>query len=389
MGLVMNLAVKRAIGLMSGTSADGVDAAIIETDGVSILARGPYEFVAYNASEQSLLQEQMREMAGLSHGGTSELAARRAIVDRVSPLVTARHIDAVRRLMSVSGFGPMDIDVIGFHGQTLFHDAAQHVTLQAGSGPELACALGMPVVHELRQSDLQAGGQGAPLVPVYHQALATEAGLELPVVIVNIGGVANVTYIGPSGDGAGSNELLAFDTGPGNGLLNDWVFGKCGEPMDAGGAYARRGAVDERIVADFLEGAYFKKAPPKSLDRHEFSTDALRAVTAAGLTLEDGAATLVEMTVRSIAVAEAYMAARPKRWVVVGGGAKNEHMMQRLAAVVSAPVCGADEFGWQGNFVEAEAFGFLAVRHLAGLPLTFPGTTGVMAPQVGGQLAEV
>lgn len=362
--------VKRAIGLMSGTSADGVDAALIETDGEKIISTGPYEFVEYTQNERAEILSKMKQtIAAPDHN------ARKQLGNELAPLITQRHGQAVEALIKKANLKNTDIDVIGFHGQTLYHDPATQFTLQAGDAQALAKQLSRPVVYDFRSNDMAHGGQGAPLVPVYHRALAAKSHLTLPVAIVNIGGIANVTYIGNDG------ELLAFDTGPGNVLIDEWVGKKTGERMDRDGAYAGAGTINQLALKTFMTHPYFKAQPPKSLDRYDFSDDLVQQ-----LSLEDGAATLTEFTVSAIGQALEFMPAPPKNWVIVGGGAKNPYLMQRLAEFLDVPVESGDKLGWHVGYVEAEAFGFLAVRHLRGLPLTFPGTTGVREAVIGGEI---
>ncbi len=362
---------KIAIGLMSGTSADGVDAALIETDGKTIFSTGPYEFVEYTQSERTQILDKMQEVIA-----APDHAMRERLGKDIAPLISQRHKLAVERLIEKANLTSSDIDVIGFHGQTLYHEPKTQFTLQAGGAQSLAQALSLRVVYDFRTHDMTRGGQGAPLVPVYHRALAAKSNLALPIAVVNIGGVANVTYIDTN------EELLAFDTGPGNVLIDEWVGKKTGGRMDVDGAYARAGAILKPAVETFMAHPFFKATPPKSLDRYEFGDDLVQ-----GLSLQDGAATLVEFTVRSIASALDSMPVKPYRWVIVGGGAKNSYLMQRLGELIEAPVETGDDLGWQGGYVEAEAFGFLAARHLEGLPLTYPGTTGVNEPTTGGKIA--
>ncbi len=362
---------QRAIGLMSGTSGDGVDAALIETDGENIRSKGPYHFVEYSAVERAAILAHMQAVKEAPDHKT-----RLALGAEISSLVTDRHYEAVTGLLSVAGLESASIDVIGFHGQTLYHDPCSAFTLQVGDAGRLASELGIRVVYDMRGLDMAAGGEGAPLVPVYHRALVRSAGLALPVAVVNIGGVANVTYAG-AGD-----ELLAFDTGPGNVLIDEWVGQKTGRRFDDRGGLAGAGVIDETALSLLMSSPYLTQQPPKSLDRYDFSFDAVEA-----LSVEDGAATLVEFTARSIIEARHFMEASPRVYVIVGGGVRNDFLMQRLSALSDVPVLSGAELGWAPGYVEAEAFGFLAVRHLYQLPLTFPGTTGVKAPQTGGRLA--
>lgn len=374
----MNVRKKRAIGLMSGTSADGVDAALIETDGEHVFSTGPFAFVEYSGNERAAILATMKQVKA-----AKSLAARRRVATEISSVVTGCHGQAVEDLLAKAKLAAEDVDVVGFHGQTLFHDPSSAFTLQAGDGAALARGVGIPVVYDFRSQDMRMGGQGAPLVPVYHQALvASASAISLPVAVVNIGGVANVTYVAMQAMGA-NEGLMAFDCGPGNVLIDEWIAQKTGERMDVDGAYAAKGVVDEALVARFLSQDFFKALPPKSLDRYDFPVS-----FAAEMGLEDGAATLLAMTVGGIAQSRRFMDRAPSCWIIVGGGAKNCELMRRLAEVIDEPVCPASDFGWMGGYTEAEAFGFLAVRHLNGLPLTFPGTTGVGSAMVGGQLVD-
>ena len=363
---------KLALGLMSGTSLDGVDAALIRTDGTKVLERLGGICRAYERAERATLMEALAIMRSGSFDGMSEKARRLA-----EPVILNSHLEAIEQLLGETKTSIDQVDVIGFHGQTLFHDAAKGQTLQADDGAALAGRLNCDVVYDFRSQDVDAGGEGAPLVPVYHKALAEFSGLELPVVVVNIGGVANVTFIG------GDDELLAFDTGPGNAMMDDWVRGFNAGDFDEGGRIAAKGVVSEAHVTAFLEHKYFSAPPPRSLDRNDFPIDQI-----CGLSLEDGTATLLEISARTIAGAANWFSNKPLQWIVVGGGGENEMLMQRLAELIDVPLRKATELGWDGQFVEAEAFGYMAVRHLLGLPLTFPGTTGVKAPLTGGLLVN-
>jgi anhydro-N-acetylmuramic acid kinase len=263
---------------------------------------------------------------------------------------------------------------VGFHGQTVFHAPERRLTVQIGDGKALAKRLGRPVVFDLRAADVAAGGQGAPLVPIYHRALAARAGLRGTIAIVNIGGVANVTRIGMDG------SLIAGDTGPGNALIDDFVRARTGAAMDLEGTLAAKGRVDDGALSAMLANPWFDRPMPKSLDRDAFAIDAV-----AGLSTEDGAATLTAFTSRTI-VKGIVIAGGAERVVVAGGGTHNPFLMQRLAVDAGLPVVSAAALGWSPDFLEAEAFAYLAARSLAGLPLTFPGTTGVPAPTTGGVL---
>lgn len=360
-----------ALGLMSGTSMDGVDVALIETDGRTVARFGPLAERPFTAGERALLYRALEESQGLRERG-----ARPARLSAAEAMITEAYSQAIAEFQRAH---PGErIDVIGVHGQTVLHRPAERLTVQLLDAGALARQFALPVVHDLRGADVAAGGQGAPLVPVYHQALVRAAGLGMPVAVLNLGGVANVTWIGPDG------ALIAFDTGPGNALLDDWALSRTGEAMDRDGGLAARGHVDAGALAALESrlAAYLGQTPPKSLDRLDLSTgDALD-----GLSAEDGAATLAAFTARCIARTLDHLPAPPKSWIVSGGGAHNPALMRALDAALPGDVRSADSLGWRADFIEAQAFAFLAVRSLHELPITFPGTTGVPAPLTGGLL---
>ena len=349
-----------AIGLMSGTSGDGIDAALLKTDGTRIVETGPGIGEAYDPAFRTRLKS--------AYGSWDPPAG-------LERELTERHAAAVQRLIGQAGMNPGEIGVVGFHGQTILHEPERHRTRQIGDGALLAKLTGIPVVNDFRSADMAAGGEGAPFAPVYHRALA--GGLEKPVAVLNIGGVSNVTWIG---DG---DALIAFDTGPGNALIDDWALRHTGEPVDRDGALAKSGRVDEAAVAKFLENPYFNRSAPKSLDRDAFKGFSLSDVGAA-----DGAATLTAITAASIAASVAQLPLPPKRWLVCGGGRHNPVLMAALRARLGA-VDPIEAVGWDGDLIEAQAFAFMAVRALNGLPLSFPGTTGVKQPTPGGVLHRV
>jgi anhydro-N-acetylmuramic acid kinase len=362
--------VMRAIGLMSGTSLDGLDIALIETDGEGHVRRYPGHGVAYPEAFRERLRQALGEAARLTRRD-----ARTALLTEVEGELTQRHAEALLRFMGDRMLQPAAIDVIGFHGQTVLHRPADRLTIQLGDGPALARATGIDVVYDLRAADVAAGGQGAPLVPVYHRALAGKVA-ERPIVFLNIGGVANVTWIGRDG------ALLAFDTGPGNALIDDWMLKCTGAAVDRDGAAARSGRVAGAVVQEALMHPYFSRLPPKSLDRQAFQ----------GLSLdnagtEDGAATLTAVTVECIARAREHFPEQPALWVVCGGGRRNRTLMEMLAARVENAVAPAEALQLDGDSMEAEAWAYLAVRALKGLALSYPGTTGVSAPMTGGVVA--
>jgi anhydro-N-acetylmuramic acid kinase len=292
--------------------------------------------------------------------------------------VTMAHAEAVAAFVAQHRMTPEDIDIVGFHGQTVLHRPEKRLTVQIGDAAVLARTIHIPVMHDFRGADVAAGGQGAPFVPVYHRALAQSLGREGPIAVVNIGGVSNITYI----DGA--DMLIACDTGPGNALLDDHMFRTMNLPIDCEGRFAAQGRADENWVARAIELPFFSRQPPKSLDRNDFASLKLGDMPPA-----DGAATLTAFTAAAIARIVALLPKRPKSWIVCGGGARNHTMMRMLRErVAPATVEAAETLGWASDAIEAQAFGFLAARGLKGLPLSYPATTGVPMPMTGGIIAR-
>ena len=360
----------RAIGLMSGTSMDGIDVALVETDGEDSIKRGAAASFPYPPEFRSLLAQALADAMGMT-----DRQARPGCLADVERQLTERHADAVLRFMGDHMLQPMAVDVIGFHGQTVLHNPSRGLTVQLGDGAWLARKTGVQVVYDLRAADVASGGQGAPLVPIYHRALTARLP-QRPVAFLNIGGVANVTWIGRRA------ELLAFDIGPGNAMIDDWMQKRCGVPRDEAGQFAATGRVHDDYVTQYLRHSYFGDPPPKSLDRNAFLLDLIE-----GLSNEDAAATLTALAAAGVASARAHFPEQPAVWIVGGGGRKNRTLMSMIAANVENAVVPAEAINVDGDSLEAEAWAYLAVRSLKGLPITFPGTTGVAKPLTGGVVA--
>ncbi|PZU07587.1 anhydro-N-acetylmuramic acid kinase [Sphingomonas sp.] len=356
-----------AIGLMSGTSLDGVDAALIETDGHGHVR--PIAFVGddYSTEERAAIRRAVQRALEMEHPAEDRL------IRTAEVMLTARHADAVERLLERAGLSADAIGVVGFHGQTIAHRPDRGWTWQIGDGAALAERVGISVVDQLRIADVAAGGQGAPLLPVYHRALC--AALPKPVAVLNLGGVGNLTFIG------GGDELIAFDTGPANGLVNQWVENDTGAPFDAGGALAAAGRVDGGVLATMLDNPWFALPAPKSLDRHDFTDRA-----AIGLGLEDGAATLTRFTAETVALALRLLPEAPRRMIVAGGGRHNPTLMAMIGEACGLAPEPIETLGWNGDATEAEGFAYMAVRSLRGLPISFPGTTGAPRALTGGTI---
>ena len=368
------MGVVRAIGLMSGTSLDGVDVALIETDGVRIAGFGPVGYRPYSDDERALLRQALQEAPALS-----DRTARPGVLAEAEAFVTRVHAETVEAFLEAENIDRADVAVVGFHGQTVLHRPAARLTVQIGDGEALARRLGITVAYDFRAADVAQGGQGAPLVPVFHQALARDLKRPHPVAVLNIGGVANVTWV----DGG---DPVACDTGPGNALIDDFMRARTGAPLDRDGDEAARGKVDEEFVARVLAHAFFDQPCPKSLDRNAF---AFANIGLPDFTVANGAATLSALTAASVARVVPRLPEPPRSWIVAGGGARNPTLMKMLAQrLAPATVETADAVGWSSQSIEAQAFAYLAVRTQRSLPITFPGTTGVQQPMTGGVVAK-
>jgi anhydro-N-acetylmuramic acid kinase len=362
-----------ALGLMSGTSLDGIDVALIETDGERVTRFGPVGYRVYVEGERDLLRRALAAATALT-----DRAARPDVLAEAEALVTDAHARTVEDFLGTHGIDRKDVAVIGFHGQTVLHRPQRRLTVQIGDGAALAERIGVPVVYDLRAADVAAGGQGAPLVPVFHRALVENLQKPHPLAVLNIGGVANVTYI----DGT---DLIACDTGPGNALIDDFMMAKSGAACDRDGVTAARGRIDEPWLAAALTQPFFAAPPPKSLDRNAFAS-----LDASGLSLDDGAATLTALTAVAVGAVVPLLPRAPRAWIVAGGGARNATMMRMLGErLAPATVEAAQTLGWASDAIEAQAFAFLAVRSLNRLPITFPGTTGAPRPMTGGVLTGI
>ncbi|WP_372603628.1 anhydro-N-acetylmuramic acid kinase [Actibacterium sp.] len=355
-----------ALGTMSGTSLDGVDAAVVMTDGHSILSFGDVAYRPYSEPERAVLRAALGRWPG-----DDGVEAAAEVVELAHAAVLARFRDA---------------GLIGFHGQTLAHDPHGRGTHQAGDGRVLAQALGVPVVWDFRSSDVEMGGQGAPLAPFFHFACAKWINASAPVVFVNLGGVGNITWVDPAKDRPeAEGALLAFDTGPANAPLNDLMQARCGLALDEGGELAATGVPDEAVISEVLAGPYFMRIPPKSLDRNDFPDLANRV---AHLSDADAAATLTALAVAAVARGLEHCPSPPERLLVTGGGRLNPLMMEMLIERCGIPAVQVEEVGLNGDMLEAQAFAYLAVRVLRGLPTSCPSTTGVAAAVGGGRVSR-
>ncbi len=370
------MTLKCAIGLMSGTSMDGIDVALLKTDGHQRVERGASGFFPYEAAFRRRIEASLEEARQI--GQREERPGDLADLERE---ITLRHARAVAEFLRTHPDSEKP-ELVGFHGQTVLHRPQKRLTVQIGDGALLARETGIRVVWDMRANDMAHGGQGAPLAPAYHAALAHSlpaAERTFPVCFVNIGGISNVTFVPERGD------PVAFDSGPGNALIDQWVAGQGGVPFDADGMIASEGVVVSAVVERYLGNSFFERSGPKSLDRGDFTLE-----PADGLELSDGARTLAAVSARSILKAVEHLPEVPKLWIVCGGGRKNPHIVadMRLGAeTTGGRVVLAEDVGLDGDAMEAEAWAYLAVRASEGLPLTFPTTTGCREPVSGGVLS--
>ncbi len=366
----------RVLGFMTGTSLDAVDMAVIETDGHDILSFGPAGEMKLDGETRAVIEDAIKDAFDWERDEEEPDSfedARMAVADA--------HLAAALGFMAVNGVKSSALDLVGVHGQTVLHEAPTPDlpgrTVQLIDAASVAEGLGVATAFDFRSADVAAGGQGAPLAPVYHAALVRKAGMEGPVAVLNLGGVGNITLIRADG------ELEAFDTGPANGMVDLLVQSRMKKRMDEGGRLAAAGAVDQAVLGAYLAHPYFAASGPKSLDRFDFSLDPV-----ADLSLEDAAATLTAFAAQAVALGVARCSEQPKEIVVCGGGRHNPVLLAAIRERVGVPVSTAEDKGWRGDSIEAEAFAFLAARCRLGLPISFPGTTGVSAPMTGGRIVE-
>ena len=375
------------LGMMSGTAMDGVDAALLLTDGEEIAGFGPSLFDPFPKGALAGAAAIHRDWRAFRAADGRDLPEAAAQIAAAGAEVDAAHAAAAARLLAGDGGGGAapDAALIGYHGQTVAHAPDAGWTWQLGDGAALSRALRRPVAWDFRSADMEAGGQGAPLAPFFHFALARRIGAAAPVAFLNLGGVGNVTWIDPSASGpAAPGALLAFDTGPANAPINDFVRARTGAPCDKDGRLAASGRVREGLLNRNSVAAYLSRTPPKSLDRNDFAgvAEGVR-----DLSDEDGAATLTALSARMAAGAAAHFPRPVSRWLVCGGGRRNPVLMAMIAEAAQAEVTAVETVGLDGDMLEAQCFAWLAARVARGLPISAPGTTGVMAAMAGGRMA--
>lgn len=355
----------QAIGLRSDTAATGVEAALIKTDGIDLFETGPFVSRPYSAELKAEIQSVLGEKGQLDVLHLQEVDAH----------VTQHHIEAVEALLALADKNPMNIDVIGFPGHTVLHRPSQKLSRQIGNAETMLHRFGIPVVTRFSGGDLAAGGQGSPLFPSFYEAMTHD--MEKPLAVLTIGGLSSLTAVGVNG------ELIAFDVGPGNILIDTWMQERMGAEMDFDGLWAAKGTVDERLLKKLMAHPFLAKKPPKSMDRDEFNN---LMADVEGSTIADGAATLTAFTAEALRAAVEQLPFSPELFIVTGGGAQNPSIMKNLKQRLTGRLLTAQEVGWNAEALEAQGFAFLATRSYFELPISFPSTTGVPESAPGGTL---
>jgi anhydro-N-acetylmuramic acid kinase len=364
-----------AIGLMSGTSLDGIDASIIQSDGDQELKLIENNYISYDSKTISDIVSLKDKIISFQH-----INKNIHIIEILEKKITLLHVEAVKKIIEKSNIGIEDIDVIGFHGQTIYHNFKEKISLQLGDGHLLSKEINKKVIYNFRKNDIKNGGQGAPLTPIFHKLLQKKMKLELPVVFVNIGGIANLTYISNKGN------ILSFDSGPGNCLIDKYVKIKSNNniSLDLNGEIAQKGNCNKVILESFLNDPFYLIEPPKTLDVNDFSLSKIR-----GLSFEDSVTTLTELTCQSIINSFSNFKEKPKKIILVGGGRKNKYIYDRIKHLTKINTVNIDELNQQGDFIESQAFGYLSIRSFLNKPITYPSTTGVKFPCTGGDLVDI
>lgn len=358
-----------AIGLMSGTSRDGVDAALIETDGQITVKPLAFYFHPYTSNVKALIAD------ACNLAMSSEIPVSNSLIADAQAVLNNEHIVAARQLLHMANVNAIDIDILGLHGHTVGHRADLGWTWQIGDPEIISNELNIPVMSDMRRFDVMFGGQGAPLIPVFHRAIFSD-NTEVTAVL-NLGGVANLTYLGTSG------ELVAFDCGMASALIDDWMAQTTNYEFDAGGEFAAKGTVNEEVLSTMLSHGFFSAPLPKSLDRKDFDVQQVKH-----LPPPEGAATLTAFSAKAVALGLEQFPTKPERLIVCGGGRKNKTMLEMIEKYTGVKTIVSDKIGWDGDAIEAQGFAYLAYRCLHGLPITYPGTTGVSEPMSGGVLTK-
>jgi anhydro-N-acetylmuramic acid kinase len=363
-----------SIGLMSGTSSDGIDASIIKSDGENEVYFTGNHFLPYEERVKSKIRS-LKEKINL----ILDLELYSQEIDALEKEITLLHAKIVNLIIKKFELSKSEIKLIGFHGHTIFHSFRGKKTKQIGNGKLLSQLTGLNVIYNFRENDIKNGGQGAPLVPIFHKLLQKKLKLKMPLAFLNIGGISNLTYLNKD------EEIVSFDTGPGNFLIDKILQLKSNDEIqfDKDGKIAFTGCVDKNILDSYLSDPYYESFPPKSLDVNDFSLGALR-----GLNVKDSIATLSELTSLTITNALNLLSSRPMEIILCGGGRKNKFIFERIKKLSNTKISNIDEYKINGDFIESQAFAYLAIRSFLKKPISFPKTTGVVRPITGGDIVK-
>ena len=362
-----------ALGLMSGTSADGIDVAILTTDGKAKIKLGPSGYYPFSKSFITKIKSIFKKKLNI------DKSKKQKRIIKIENEFTQLNFIAINKFLKKNKINKKKIDVVGFHGQTISHNPASGYSWQIGNSQKLANLLNIKVVSNFRENDIKNGGQGAPLTPIFHYYLTKK--MKKKICFINLGGISNITYFNHRSK-TSLNNMLAFDAGPCCSLIDDWISKNSNNKFDNFGLLARKGNVKKEIIHNFLKKPYFSKLPPKSLDRSFFSLSLLKK-----LNIEDGAATLNYLVANSVLKAFDYFPNNPNLCILSGGGRLNKFLVELISnKLKKSKILLAENYNWNGDSIEAHAFAYLSVRKLLNLPITFPKTTGIKKPLTAGQI---
>ncbi|MFL2891049.1 MAG: anhydro-N-acetylmuramic acid kinase [Candidatus Pelagibacterales bacterium] len=354
-----------AIGAMSGTSADGIDISLIRTDGLNYFRQIESTSISFDSFLKKEILSFSREFQNKKNH--FKLLA-------IEEMITEKYIFAIKKILAKSNFKSSRISVLGLHGQTVFHDPKNKISLQLINASKIAKYFNIRTISDFRENDISKGGEGAPLVPVFHKLLMKYLNVSLPSIFINIGGISNITYLSKK------NELIAFDSGPGMCLLDDYVELNSNKKYDEDGKYSSRGKINNKILKKVMCDKYFKLKYPKSIDRNYFTL-----IDFKNLDFCDACATISMFTVKSIISGINKINKKYESIYIMGGGSKNLFIQKELSKIIQKDVKSINTKGIKDLYIESQAFAYLAVRSISNLPISYPKTTGVKKPIAGGK----
>ena len=361
-----------AIGLMSGTSVDGIDASIIQSDGEDKLRVLNNDFTAYDKKIISEIKDLKEKI-----NSKKDIETNKNLILKIEKDITNLHANAVEKILKKT---TTKIDLVGFHGQTIYHNFNEKISKQLGDGELLSKKINLDIIYNFRENDIRNGGQGAPLTPIYHKLLRKKLNIELPILFINIGGISNLTYISKD------EKIISFDSGPGNCLVDEFLQLKSKNKIiyDKDGEIAMRGKCNDIILENYLNNNYFNLQPPKSLDVKDFSLSMIR-----GLSVDEAVSTLSEFTVRTIVDGLNFFKEKPKKIILMGGGRKNNYFFENISKKSKIKTIDINDLTYDGDFIESQAFAYLGIRSKLKKNISYPETTGVTKPCTGGLMIKI